>query len=65
MNECKGNFVEAARRMGLNPKTVREHFQAALKKLGKLASKKPKTQQPLRTAYGDENISAADDHRNR
>jgi len=36
--ECKGNYQETARRMGVVPKTVRQHVDAALKKLGQSAT---------------------------
>jgi hypothetical protein len=41
--ECNGNFAEAARRMGVkSPKTVRQHYETAMKKLGRKALGKPK-----------------------
>lgn len=35
--ECKGNVTEAARRLGVDRTTVRQHYQAAMQKLGKSA----------------------------
>lgn len=33
VGECKGNFTEAGRRLGLHRKTVRLHYQAGMRKL--------------------------------
>lgn len=41
---CKGNIAEAARRLGKDRKTVKQHYEAGLRKLGRAAPGKPKTQ---------------------
>jgi hypothetical protein len=46
VGECNRNFREAGRRLNLDPKTVKQHYDAGLKNAGRLASKfqgKPKT----------------------
>jgi hypothetical protein len=40
VGECKGNFAEAGRRLGLDRKTVKQHYQAAMGKMGKAAIKR-------------------------
>ena len=35
VGECKGNFADAARRMGLDRTTVKQHYDAGMKKLGR------------------------------
>jgi DNA-binding CsgD family transcriptional regulator len=51
VGECKGNFAQAARQIGLNRKTVEQHYIAATKKLGmhavRAAERKPKAPQRL------------------
>jgi hypothetical protein len=37
--ECEGNVSEAARRLGRDRKTVKQHYDAALAKLGAAAPK--------------------------
>lgn len=39
VGECGHNFAEAARRLKLDRKTVKQHFEAGLRNAGKLASK--------------------------
>ena len=39
VGECKGNFTEAAARMGLDAATVRQHYNAGMAKLGGKAVK--------------------------
>lgn len=63
VEECGGNFSEAARRLGRNESTVREHYQAALKKLGKLAVEKPRTGMLPNDRRGGETLSEKDDAR--
>ena len=38
VGECKGNKSEAARRLGIDPSTVRQQHKAAMEKLGEMAS---------------------------
>ena len=35
MGECKGNIVQAAARMGISPRTARQHYNAGMRKLGR------------------------------
>jgi hypothetical protein len=47
VGECKGNMSEAARRLGKDPKTVRQNYRAGLRNVGMSAAvlnQKPKTQ---------------------
>jgi DNA-binding CsgD family transcriptional regulator len=62
VGECKGNFSEAARRLGVSPKTVREHYQAGLRKLGRKAVKHA-TQRLPSDRRGQDSISSDDDRR--
>jgi hypothetical protein len=64
---CKNNFAEAGRRLGLNPKTVRQHYEAGLRKLGVTAKEharmvaKPQGQ-PLPTDLrGQASVAGPDD----
>lgn len=63
VGECKGNFAEAARRMCLNRKTVKEHYDTAMAKLGLAGVRnpakqlKPKTQRLPEDRRGQVNIS--------
>lgn len=60
--ECKGSFAEAARRLAVDPSTVRQHYYAAQKKLGKKAVKH--ATQPLPAdRRGQANLSEGDDRR--
>ncbi|MFA7238159.1 MAG: hypothetical protein WC058_14960 [Phycisphaeraceae bacterium] len=38
INNFNGNFAEAARQLGLNRKTVKQHFDVAMRKVGKLGA---------------------------
>ncbi len=57
VGEHKGNISEAARCMGLDRKTVSEHFNAACKKLGKKAMSKPRTRSLPQDNRGQANVS--------
>lgn len=62
VGECKGDLAEAARRLGIDRKTVKQHYDAASRKLGKIAVKH--TTQPLRTdRRGQANVAQEDDRR--
>jgi DNA-binding NarL/FixJ family response regulator len=63
VGECKGNLAEAARRMGLDRKTVSQHYRAALRKLGKTALPTPKTGRLLRDRRGQESMADGEDRR--
>lgn len=39
VGECKGNFSEAARRLALDRKTVKQHYNAAMRKTGAVVRK--------------------------
>jgi FixJ family two-component response regulator len=60
--ECGGNVSKAARDLKLNPKTVRQHYLAAMEKLGRLATK-PKAPKMQTLPGGARNLSRADDKR--
>lgn len=64
VGECKGNIAEAARRLGLDRKTVDESFKAGLAKLGKEAVRScDKTRLFVRDRRGQEIVSESDDRR--
>ena len=56
VGECKGNMAEAAKRIGRHRKTVQQHYQAALAKLGRTAVKHA-TQQPTLDRRGQETMT--------
>jgi len=60
VGECKGNLSQAARRMGLDRKTVEQHWDAASKKLGKQAMKVYTGHLP-KDRRGQESIAGQDD----
>ncbi len=62
VGECKGSFAEAGRRLGVDRKTVQQHYQAAMKKLGKSAVKHA-TQSLPSDRRGQADLSADDDRR--
>ncbi len=62
--ECKGDIAEAARRLGKDAKTVRQHYNAAMKKMGRIAVKHATQKLPL-DRRGAANLSEADDMRHR
>ena len=60
--ECKGNIVEAAQRLGRDPKTVRQHYKVAMEKMGK--SVVNHTTKPLPSdRRGQANIADGQDRR--
>lgn len=63
VGECKGNYSEAARRLGVkDPKTVRQHYKAGLRKLGRKAVKYA-TQRLPSDKRGQDNVSSDGDRR--
>ncbi len=64
VGECKGNFAEAGRRLGRDPKTIRQHWFAACKKLGISAVKtRRRTQRLLKDRRGQVAIAQEDAQR--
>lgn len=64
VGECAQNFAEAGRRLRLDPKTVRQHYNAGLKNAGKLASKlvgRPKVQSAPVDHRGQVNVASGED----
>ena len=62
VGECKGSIADAARHLGKDPKTVRQHYRAASEKVGKSVVKH--ATEPLRTdRRGQANIANGDDRR--
>jgi predicted DNA-binding protein (UPF0251 family) len=57
VGECKGSFADAARRMGLDRKTVRQHYYAGMKKMGRAIGKKPKTERLSQDSRGQATVS--------
>ncbi|MFH0964718.1 MAG: hypothetical protein V2A58_12000 [Planctomycetota bacterium] len=64
LTECNGNYVKAGRRLGRDPKTVRQHVQTAYKKMGeKLPAGKPKKQDHPHDKRGQVLLSGGRDSR--
>jgi hypothetical protein len=64
VGECKQNFAEAGRWLGLDPKTVRQRYEAGLKNAGKLAGKfigKPEIQRLKEDWNGRADVAGDDD----
>jgi len=57
VGECKGNYAEAARRVGKDRKTVEQHYRAAMRKLGKIVLPKPKLRALPQDRRGQPNVS--------
>jgi predicted DNA-binding protein (UPF0251 family) len=62
VGECNGDIAEAARRMGRDRKTVNEHYERAMQKMGKTVVQ-PKTTGLRRDRRGQEDIANDDDRR--
>jgi hypothetical protein len=62
VGECKGNFSQAAARMGLDRATVRQHYNAGMGKLGRKAVKHG-TQRLPSDKRGQDNVYSDDDRR--
>jgi hypothetical protein len=62
VGECKGNISKAAKQLGKDPKTVREHYEIGMAKLGKTAIKHETKSLPS-DKRGQANIANDDDHR--
>ena len=60
VGECQGNLAEAARRIGINPKSLRERYDAACKKLGRKAVKAMTKSFP-KDRRGQEDVASSDD----
>ena len=60
VQECKGNIAEAARRLGLDYSTVKQHYDVACEKAGYKAAK-PKTTRLRHDKRGQVNIAKEDD----
>ncbi len=62
--ECKGNFTEMGRRMGIDRKTAKQHYEAAAKKVGQQAvNPYPKTTTIAHDRRGQADVSEIDDAR--
>lgn len=62
VGECKGNIAEAARRLGKDYSTIKQHYDAATAKLGKRAVKHS-TEQHATDRRGQANIATDSDKR--
>lgn len=60
VGECKGSYADAAKRMGLNRKTVKQHYEVACRKMGYSVSKTKTLSIPL-DRRGQENVAGPDD----
>ena len=65
VGECGGDIAEAARRLGKDRKTVEQHYQAGLAKLGRAMGRKPKVEQLRNGLRGQPEVTAEDDRRAR
>ena len=63
VGECKGNIVDAARKLGKDPATVRQAYQAAMAKLGQKAPVKHQTKAAPTDRRGGADVSDIDDAR--
>ena len=64
VGECDGYFAEAARRMGIDRKTCRQHYDSAMRKLGRAAPHAKRRTQSLPTdRRGGVILAAGDDCR--
>ncbi|MDY0171076.1 MAG: hypothetical protein RBS80_31340 [Thermoguttaceae bacterium] len=62
--ECKGNFTEMGRRMRIDRKTAKQHYEAAAKKVGQQAvNSSPKTTTIAHDRRGQADVSEIDDAR--
>lgn len=55
--ECNGNISEAARRMGVDRKTYKQHLDAAYRKLGRLAPMLSRTTRLPKDKRGQERVT--------
>jgi DNA-binding CsgD family transcriptional regulator len=62
VGDCKGNFAEAARRLGVTSKTVRQHYRAAITKTGQTVVKHATKALPS-DRRGQTNLADGDDRR--
>ena len=63
VSECEGNIMKAAKRAGIDRKSMQERYDAAMRKLGEAGLKKHKTQQHSLDMRGQENATKDDDRR--
>ncbi len=64
VGECEGNYAKAAKRLGVDRTTVKEHYLAAMAKLGQQATRgKPKKQRLPTDRRGQSNIAEDTDRR--
>jgi len=61
VGECRGNLAEAARRIGIDRKSLKERYDAALKKLGKAGMPKPSTERLPQDRRGQTMVAGEDD----
>jgi hypothetical protein len=60
VGECQGNLAAAARKLGIDRKTLKERYDAACKKLG-IAATKHRTRALPKDRRGQEDVAAGDD----
>lgn len=63
VGECEGNVTAAAKRAGIDPKSMRDRYKGALAKLGRAGVPKPKTRQMPRDLRGQDSVTKSDDRR--
>lgn len=64
VGECKGNIAEAARRLGVDRKTIGQHYAAGLAKLGRAAPAKHATRRLPEDRRGQADVPEGADRRN-
>jgi hypothetical protein len=62
VGECKGSIADAARRLARDPKTVRQHYNAAMEKMGRKVVKAATKPTPT-DRRGQEKLADGDDRR--
>lgn len=63
--DCQGDFAKAARRLGKDRKTVKQHYDAGMKKMGEAIGRKPKVKSLPTGSRGESEATAEDDPRAR
>ena len=61
--ECGGSVSDVARRLSIDPKTVRQHRDVGCKKLGISVARIGRTEQAKQNRRGQADLSAEDDQR--
>jgi len=63
VSECEGNVAAAAKRAGIDRKSMQDRYDGAMAKIGKTGVAKHRTKQMVRDMRGQENVTKEDDRR--